>query len=53
MSAYNSGLITFSKVLGRLPNIAFNPAKTNDVLWVYLSNDNNLTRVDDKEYQHN
>lgn len=42
---------TFKYKKNSLKNIAFNPAKTGDELWVHLPKDNKFTRIDTTEYE--
>ena len=42
---------TFKYKKNSLKDIAFNPAKTDDELWVHVPKDNKLTRIDTSEYQ--
>ena len=42
---------TFKYKKNSLKDIAFNPAKTDDELWVHLPKDNKLTRITTSEYQ--
>lgn len=42
---------TFKYKKNSLKDIAFNPAKTDDELWVHLPKDHKLTRIDTSEYE--
>ena len=42
---------TFKYKKNNLKDIAFNPANTDDEIWVHLPNEEKLTRVDNDQYQ--